>query len=182
MLEEDMPYIAIHYINTTAAPLGKWVCSPEYSKCFSQTPSGDKKFYEPSKDVNEVGGLCGGYVYFGQCVSYVRTVCPGLSEACYWVQGVQVKDCKDKIQPGTAIATFPSGSYCGHAAIFHAKNGDNGIDVYDQWIYGWDIGYEVEPIHKRTLWNCGDLVNNLNNFYIVESQYTKVSKQPIYCF
>ena len=145
-----MAYVALNYVSNPAAPVGKWVCAPTSS-------------LGPFKEVPE-GASTDGVDLCGQCVSYVKKVCPTLPQTKYWKKGKPVKDNKS-IVPGTVIATFNSaGKYYGHAAIYVSQD-VVGIHVYDQYI----APPSPKPIGPRTLrWNAHGLANNGNNFSVVE--------------
>src|SRR4051812_37978519 len=80
-----------------SAPVGKWTCAPTSSlEPYDTLP--------PAQVVNG-NNLC------GQCVSYVKKVCPGLPPTHLWRKGEQVRG-NANIQAGTVIATFgSSGQY-----------------------------------------------------------------------
>jgi hypothetical protein len=145
-----MPYVSTDYANNKLAPKDQWICSPGST-------------LGPYKDVPPKDTQ-GGYNYCGQCVSYVRTVCPTLPATDSWTKGKAVKD-NQNIQPGTAIATFnESGKYYGHAAIYVSQN-TVGITVYDQWV----ALPGPKAVGPRTLrWGANGMVNNGDNFYVVE--------------
>lgn len=144
-----MAYIAANYKNNPLAPQGQWVCSPSSSL---------GPFTDPPKDKSK------GPSYCGQCVSYVRTVCPSMPATGKWKKGALVKG-NSTIVSGTAIATFNSeGTYEGHAAIYDSQT-PNGINVYDQWI----SGVNPQPVKSRNLrFGAIGLANNGDNFYVVE--------------
>lgn len=145
-----MPFIASNYANNPKAPLGKWVCSPSSGKePFSEVPTGD---------------LAKSSSYCGQCVSYVKTVCPVLPATISWKKGAAVKNNRS-ITPGTIIATFNSlGRYEGHAAVY-VRQTASGIDVYDQYVNG----ASPKAVGPRLLrWGAGGRSNNGDNFYVVE--------------
>ena len=101
--------------------------------------------------------------YYGECVSYVKFVTPGLPGTLMWKKGDPVKG-NTKIVRGTVIATFnKEGHYHGHAAIYESQT-EKGIHVVDQWIRP-----PAMPIHRRLLRFTG--VGNVNDgdaFYVVE--------------
>ena len=145
-----MAYISTNYAANTHAPAGKWTCSPGSELGpFDEVPSGQN-----TKHPN----------YCGQCVSYVRQVCPTLPATGSWKKGGPVKDNKG-IQRGTAIATFDANNkYLGHAAIF-VSQGPEGITVYDQYIYG----ASPKAVGSRVLrWSGKGDVNDGNSYYVVE--------------
>ena len=75
-----------------------------------------------------------------------------------WKKGPQVKG--SNLPKGTAIATFPGGSYRGHAAVYIGQD-KTGIQVWDQW-----VGH---PVSQRTIrWNGGSLSNDGNQFYVIQ--------------
>jgi len=63
-----------------------------------------------------------------------------------WREGIVVKGNKDKISPGTAIATFVNGAYpnlqSGNHAALYVDQDELGITVIEQWI-------GLAKIHKR---------------------------------
>lgn len=145
-----MPYIAANYAKNPGAPIGKWVCAPSSNlQPFSAAPIGES---------TKINGYC------GQCVSYVKTVCPALPATIGWKKGAAAKDNR-QILPGTIIATFNSrGSYEGHAAVYVGQVA-NGIEVYDQYVNG----PSPKAVGPRLLrWNAGGRSNNGDNFYVVE--------------
>jgi hypothetical protein len=145
-----MPYVSTDYAKNKKAPISQWVCSPGSALGpYTELPA-----TENQKHPN----------YCGQCVSYVRTVCPSMPGTPSWKKGKAVKDNKD-ILPGTAIATFnAAGNYFGHAAIYVSQNKE-GIVVYDQWV----TLPGPKAIGPRTLrWGARGLANNGDGFYVVE--------------
>jgi hypothetical protein len=145
-----MAYRSLSYRSNSKAPAGKWVCAPESSLApFEKVPTGSD-----TKGAN----LC------GQCVSYVKRVCPGLPPTILWKQGLPVKG-NNQILPGTVIATFNSAAkYRGHAAIYVSKDAA-GIGVYDQYI----TPPNPKAVGPRLLrWGAKGDSNNGDNFYVVE--------------
>ena len=145
-----MAYISTNYINNPQAPVGKWTCAPT---------SGLAPYNEvPPKDKTSGPAFC------GQCVSFVKAVCPSLPATSAWRKGALVKDNKT-ILAGTVIATFDSsGKYLGHAAIFVAQSAA-GIQVYDQWV----TPPNPKPVGPRLLrWGAPGNANNADNYYIVD--------------
>ena len=145
-----MAYVASNYKNNLSAPVGKWACAPTSTFTpFDEAPSGDQ-----TKGIH----LC------GQCVSYVKRVCPTLPSTSNWKKGAPVKENKT-ILPGTVIATFNSaGKYEGHAAIYVSQT-TAGINVYDQWV----TGASPKPVGPRMLrWGAAGNSNNGDKFYVVE--------------
>lgn len=145
-----MAYVSTNYKSNPKAPVGKWTCAPTSTKePFDTAPTG-----EDTKGQN----LC------GQCVSYVKIVCPNLPVTASWKKGAAVKD-NTSIVAGTVIATFnAAGKYEGHAAIYVSQNKD-GISVYDQ--------YATPPTPKavgpRVLrWGAKGNSNNGDNFFVVD--------------
>lgn len=60
---------------------------------------------------------------------------------------------------GTTIATFPGGSYRGHAAVYVGQD-SNGIQVWDQWV--------GRPVAPRTIrWTGSGISNNGDSFYVI---------------
>lgn len=145
-----MAYVSINYTNHANAPVGKWTCAPTSSfQPFVKAPSGaDTKGSD----------LC------GQCVSYVKQVCPTLPAARSWKKGVAVRN-NIKISAGTVIATFNSaGAYEGHAAIYVSQS-STGINVYDQYV----TPPSPKAVGPRTLrWGAHGNSNNGDNFHVVE--------------
>jgi hypothetical protein len=145
-----MAYVAQNYTNNPDAPVGKWTCAPT-----SQLQPLDRA---PSETQSKGPDLC------GQCVSYVKKVCPSLPATVNWKKGDPVKDAKN-IMPGTVIATFNAANkYEGHAAIYVSQNKE-GINVYDQ--------YRTPPSPKavgpRLLrWRGHGNSNNGDLFYVVD--------------
>ncbi|WP_323118833.1 BPSL0067 family protein [Burkholderia alba] len=145
-----MAYLSSNYQNNAGAPAGKWTCAPTSSLGpFDAAPSGN---------VTKGTDLC------GQCVSYVKKVCPMLPPTFSWGKGAAVKDNKD-IKPGTVIATFNhAGKYQGHAAIYVGQSAA-GISVYDQYV----TPPSPKAVGPRTLrWGAHGTSNNGDNFYVVE--------------
>lgn len=145
-----MTYISTSYMNNSKAPIGKWTCAPSSSiGPFTDVPTGN---------ITKGLDLC------GQCVSYVKTVCPSLLGTISWKKGVLVKN-NMRILPGTVIATFnSSGKYEGHAAIYVSQN-SAGINVYDQWV----TPPNPKAVGPRLLrWGAHGNSNNGDNFYVVE--------------
>lgn len=145
-----MTYISVNYMNNPKAPIGKWSCAPSSSLGpLTEVPTGSK-----TKGLD----LC------GQCVSYVKMVCPSLLATSSWKKGEHVKNIK-KIFPGTVIATFnSSGKYEGHAAIYVSQN-SSGVNVYDQWV----TPPNPKAVGLRLLrWGAHGNSNNGDNFYVVE--------------
>ena len=92
--------------------------------------------------------LAGGYC--GQCVSFVKMATGDSRTTGQWRQGPKVRG--GAIPYNAAIATFPSGSYYGHAAIYKGQN-SQGIQVLDQWV--------GQPVAARTIrWGGGSLSND----------------------
>lgn len=130
---------------------GRWVCSPTSSKGPFD-----------ARDAADVRTFKQGPHYCGQCVSYVRTICPDLPSTAFWSQGEQVKG-KTDLSVGTVIATFNiHKKYEGHAAIYAGQD-EMGIDVYDQWITG--TGKTVGARKLRFGAQGGS--NNGDLFYVV---------------
>ncbi|RSZ31146.1 MULTISPECIES: BPSL0067 family protein [unclassified Variovorax] len=145
-----MAYVSSNYQNNAGAPVGKWTCAPTSSLA----PSGTVPSASETTGIN----LC------GQCVSYVKKVCPALPATTNWRKGAAVKDNKD-IQPGTVIATFNSGGhYQGHAAIYVGQS-PAGINVYDQYV----TPPSPKAVGPRLLrWGAPGNSNNGDNFYVVD--------------
>ena len=146
-----MAYVAANYKNNPAAPVGSYVCAPTSRTLPSKQV--------PDKDKTKGTDLC------GQCVSYVKRVCPGLPATTLWKKGAAVKGNKD-IVVGTVIATFNAhDKYEGHAAIFVRQNELTGIEVFDQYV----TPPNPRPVGSRTLrWGGHGRSNDGNQFYVVE--------------
>jgi hypothetical protein len=145
-----MAYVSSNYATHVDAPVGKWTCAPTSSLSpFAKAPSGSD-----TKGTN----LC------GQCVSYVKVVCPSLPRTANWKKGAAVKG-NATIVAGTVIATFnASGSYEGHAAIYVSQN-ETGVTVYDQWV----TPPNPKAVGQRVLrWGAHGNSNNGDNFYVVD--------------
>lgn len=145
-----MSYVSTNYQSNPNAPVGKWTCAPTSNLGpFDNVP--------PHADTHG-DNLC------GQCVSYVKKVCPALPATIGWSKGAAVRNNAD-IRPGTVIATFDAtGHYRGHAAIY-AGQGPVGIQVYDQYV----TAPSPKPVGPRTLrWGAHGNSNNGDNFYVVE--------------
>jgi hypothetical protein len=101
--------------------------------------------------------------YFGQCVSYVKAVIPGLPPTTSWKKGRPVKG-NPAIAKGTLIATFDAQHrYIGHAAIYESQTPE-GINVVDQWITP-----PAQPIHRRLIrFGAPGTSNNGDNFFVVD--------------
>jgi hypothetical protein len=145
-----MAYVSTDYVNNPKAPAQKWTCTPASSLGpFSEAPAGN---------------ITKGPNFCGQCVSYVKQVCPSLPATSGWKKGAVVKDNKE-IVAGTVIATFnDSGKYFGHAAIY-VRQDSAGVYVHDQYV----SGANPKPVGPRTLrWNAPRNVNNGSCYYVVE--------------
>jgi hypothetical protein len=145
-----MPYTSTDYINNPKAPVNKWTCAPGSGLGpFDQVPSGDKTK---------------GPDFCGQCVSYVKQVCPLLPETKLWKKGKPVKGNKE-IGAGTVIATFNAAAhYEGHAAIYVSQS-EAGVSVYDQYV----TPPNPKAIGPRLLrFGAHGNSNNGDNFYVVE--------------
>ena len=118
---------------------------------------------------------CGGDTQFadnsgalwGECVSAVKALSGSSVQTKDWIQGSQVT--AGGISQGTVIATFPGGSYSGHAAIFrsYVYSGGTivGIKVWDQ---NWPIDGSTNQLFGTHTLSCsGSGVNNANNYYVV---------------
>lgn len=145
-----MAFVSVNYKLDPVAPVGKWTCAPTSTKePFDTPPTGND-----TKGVD----LC------GQCVSYVKKVCPALPATSFWKKGLAVKD-NTKIVAGTVIATFnAAGKYEGHSAIYDSQD-EVGISVYDQFA----TPPTPKPVGPRVLrWGAPSNSNNGDNFYVVE--------------
>jgi hypothetical protein len=145
-----MAYIATNYANNSSAPVDKWTCAPTSD-------------LGPFDGVPETADTKGPN-FCGQCVSYVKQVCPTLPATSAWTKGTAAKN-NQTIAAGTVIATFnDSGKYEGHAAIYVSQD-PIGIKVYDQYI----TPPNPKAVGPRTLrWRAKGNSNNGDNFYVVE--------------
>ena len=109
-----------------------------------------------------LGQWVGAAPYYGQCVSYVKAVIPGMPQTSLWKKGPLVRG-NTNILPGTAIATFnPAGHYTVHAAIYESQTAQ-GINVVDQW-----IALPPQPVHRRMIRFGGHgEANNGDHFYVI---------------
>jgi len=90
-------------------------------------------------------------------VSYVKVCSADYRTTSQWVRGARVKG--TSLAFGTTIATFPTGSYSGHAAVYTGQNTE-GIQVWDQWV--------GSPVSPRTIrWNGSGISNNGDSFYVI---------------
>ena len=145
-----MSYVSTNYANNVKAPVGQWTCAPSSRlDPFQKAPAGS---------LTKGSDLC------GQCVSFVKKVCPTLPLTSNWSKGLHVRD-NVAIAPGTVIATFnKAGKYEGHAAIYVSQT-SLGINVYDQYV----TPPSPKAVGPRLLrWNARGNSNNGNNFYVVE--------------
>src|SRR6185312_4752704 len=145
-----MAYVSSSYTNNPSAPFGYWTCAPSSSLA-------PLKEVPPEKMTRGLD-LC------GQCVSYVKKVCPDLPATKNWKKGLPVKGNK-AIVAGTVIATFDAtNKFHGHAAIYVGQNA-GGIQIFDQYV----TPPSPTPVGPRTLrWGASGNANNGNNFYVVE--------------
>ena len=99
----------------------------------------------------------------GECVSLVKRLCtPAMPRTKNWKQGASVKNNKS-IKYGTAIATFPSGKFKGHAAIYIMQD-EKGIYVWDQYnVPKKGVGQRFLPFDDSK-----SNSNNGNRFYVIE--------------
>lgn len=144
-----MAYVSGNYMANPAAPLGKWVCD----KASSLGP------FNSVPQVNtEAPDFC------GQCVSFVKRVCPSLPRTSDWRKGRKVFG-DASVQAGTVIATFkPDGTYFGHAAIYDGQDA-GGLYVYDQF----RSGTAPMPISRRYLRPGASYASNdAAAFFIIE--------------
>jgi len=105
--------------------------------------------------------------YWGECVSAVKALSGSTVGTASWIQGSQVTS--GGVSQGTAIATFPGGSYSGHAAIFkgytYSGSTITGVQVWDQ---NWTLdGSTLHLFGTHTLYRSGSGVNNADNYYVV---------------
>jgi hypothetical protein len=78
IMEGFMAYVSTNFMNNPDAPVGKWTCAPGSSLGpFDEVPPVDK-----TKGSN----------FCGQCVSFVKKVCPILPATKDWVKGLSVRD------------------------------------------------------------------------------------------
>lgn len=145
-----MAYVSTNYSTNPNAPINNWVCAPTSRlQPFAHAPFG----------ANTKGSdLC------GQCVSYVKRVCPTLPQTASWTKGAAVKN-NSKLLAGTVIATFKAaGKYEGHAAIYVSQS-PVGINVYDQYV----TPPSPKAVGPRTLrWGAHGNSNNGDKFYVVD--------------
>lgn len=146
----DMPYVTASYKNHPSAPPGMWTCAPTSKRQPSSEP--------PSSAQTKGPEFC------GQCVSYVKQVCPTLPPTGSWKRGALVRG-NTGILRGTVIATFSAtGTYEGHAAIYDGQL-TTGINVWDQWV----TPPTPKSVGPRLLrWGAQGRANNGDNFYVVE--------------
>jgi hypothetical protein len=80
--------------------------------------------------------------------------------ASSWGRGVKVLG-NTHLARGTAIATFVSGHYDGHAAIYLGETPE-GIRVFDQW--------RTHKPAERTIYSHGAhaFVDTADNYYVIE--------------
>jgi hypothetical protein len=145
-----MPYVSANYQTNPEAPAGRWTCAPTSRlEPFTELPAGNQ---------TKGSDLC------GQCVSYVKRVCPQLPTTALWKKGAQVKG-NAGIVAGTVIATFnAAGQYEGHAAVY-VSQGPLGIDVYDQYV----TPPSPKAVGPRLLrWGAHGTANNGDKFHVVE--------------
>lgn len=109
------------------------------------------------------GTWVGAAPYYGECVSYVKAVTPGLPSTAHWGKGELVKG-NAAIVSGTVIATFnAAGHYHGHAAIYVSQD-KQGVSVWDQWIVA-----PPKAIGPRVLrFGAHGQSNNGDDFYVVQ--------------
>lgn len=145
-----MAYLASNYTNNAKAPQQKYTCAPGSALGPYEDVPPQTTWARPS--------------YCGQCVSYVKQVCPSLPDTGSWKQGEPVKD-NSKIIAGTVIATFNAQKhYEGHAAIYVSQS-SAGILVYDQYVFG----RSPKPVSSRTIrWDGHGVANQGTRFYVVE--------------
>ncbi|XP_013402744.1 uncharacterized protein LOC106168280 [Lingula anatina] len=100
---------------------------------------GDSPCHGPDADIlcsdprGRAGSYIGGAPDGCECTNVVKNLCSrAYTQTRNWKRGTKVWGNCNRIQQFTAIATFPSGSYSGHAAIFDSCT-SNGIKVWDQW-------------------------------------------------
>lgn len=144
-----MTYVSTNYATNAKAPAKQWTCAPTSSLGpFLQAPSGSN---------TKGNDLC------GQCVSYVKKVCPTLPPSTSWKKGAIVKN-NSIISAGTVVATFNAvGKYEGHAAIYVSQD-ILGINVYDQYV----TPPNPKAVGLRKLrWGAHGNSNNGDNFYVV---------------
>jgi hypothetical protein len=144
-----MAYVSQNYLTNADAPMDVWVCT-------RTSKLGPYKTIPPEKQRK-------GSDFCGQCVSFVTTVCPSIPVgAGNWKKGSPVKG-NLKLAKGTAIATFPNGTYSGHAAIYESQDG-KGMTVYDQWVTG-----AGKAIGSRVIkWDGNGIANKGDGYYVIE--------------
>lgn len=142
-------YISTDYATNPKAPVNQWCCAPTSNLGPFTT--------EPTENTESPH-------YCGQCVSYVKVLCPTLPQTSAWVPGDLVKT-STTIAGGTIIANFDSTKkYMGHAAVYVSKD-STGINVYDQWVTG--TGKAVGP--RKIRYGGTGSSNNGDLFYAVTS-------------
>ena len=145
-----MSYVSSNYRQSSSAPENSWVCAPTWR-------------HDPYTDLPPPE-LRNGPAYCGQCVSYVKSVCPSLPGTNQWKKGKPVKENRE-IREGTVIATFDAGgNYLGHAAIYVSQSAQ-GVKVWDQYIRG-TLPKHIGPRVLR--WEHASGNNNGNNYFVVE--------------
>src|ERR1700743_3147556 len=88
--ENRMAYVATNYKTNSAAPVGKWTCAPTSTlapldKYPISTSWHAPLVLAPNHVLTSGNNLC------GQCVSYVKKVCPNLPSTDHWKKGASVK-------------------------------------------------------------------------------------------
>lgn len=145
-----MAYVSANYATNSNAPVNKWTCAPtSNSQPFAQAPSGA---------ITKGADLC------GQCVSYVKRVCPTLPQTHAWTKGAAVRN-NAQIAAGSVIATFNAvEKYEGHAAIYVSQS-PTGISVHDQYV----TPPNPKAVGPRILrWGAHGNSNNGDMFYVVD--------------
>ncbi|MGZ3183648.1 MAG: BPSL0067 family protein [Telluria sp.] len=112
-----------------------------------------------------------------QCVALVQTCLPGIGHTSTWKAGAAVLN-NDKIEAGTAIATFvnghyPNRSHGNHAALF-VRHAPNGFWIMDQWsddaakpVVSSRLIHHKRPANKNGAWPLGG--ENAMAYAIIES-------------
>lgn len=92
---------------------------------------------------NNAGQYQGRVIGDGHCVSLIKH-CSGAPNTVEWRAGELAW--KNRIAPGTIIATFKNGRYpniTGYHAAIYIEQDSRGIWVWDQWL--------GKPVHKRLI-------------------------------
>ena len=103
---------------------------------------------------------------WGECVSFAKALSKSTATTGSWSIGNKVMT--SNVAPGTVIATFGSGGYYGHVAIFRGHTYSGGQRT---GILVWDQNYLPDRkgvIARHAIRTTGTtLVTNANNYYVV---------------